>query len=269
MMLEREHELRLYGHRGASARLPENTLAAFERALAEGANALELDVHRTADDHFVVAHDPHGERLAGVSEHIRAVGLDQVKRWNVATTDNRDLDHHCVPTLEEVLGAFPEIPMSIDLKPDDPDAVPSLLEVVARHDADDRVTLASFSTRVVRRMRALGYPGRTALSKLEVALIRFLPAKIARRYVTGDAAHIPVRFGMVRLDGPPFIARCRALGLRVDYWVVDDPQDARHLLDAGATGIMSDDPAAIAPVFSDFESMLLNRKERSDRKDRR
>ena len=256
------HSLRLYGHRGASARLPENTLAAFEQALAEGANALELDVHRTADGHFVVAHDPHGERLAGVSEQICAVGLDQVKRWDVATTGGRGLDRHCVPTLEEVLGAFPGIPMSIDLKPDDPSAVPPLLEVVARHDADDRVTLASFSTRVVRRIRELRYPGCTALSKLEVALIRFLPASIARRYVTGDAAHIPVKYGTVRLDGPPFIARCRALGLRVDYWVVDDPREARQLLDAGATGIMSDDPAAIAPVFSDFESVFLNREER-------
>ena len=248
-MLEGEHELRLYGHRGASARLPENTLAAFEQALAEGANALELDVHRTADGHFVVAHDPHGERLAGVSEQICAVGLDQVKRWDVATTGFRDLDPHCVPTLEEVLETFPGVPMSIDLKPDDPNAVPPLLEVVARHDADDRVTLASFSTRVVHRIRRLGYPGRTTLSKTEVTMLRFLPAALAKRFVKGDAAHIPVVHSGIRLDGRRFIARCLSLGLRVEYWVVDDPDEAGRLLDLGATGIMSDDPALIAPVF--------------------
>ncbi len=249
-MFEREPKLRLYGHRGASALLPENTLAAFERALADGANALELDVHRTADGHFVVAHDPHGERLAGVSEQICALGLDQVKRWDVATTDCRDLDRHCVPTLEEVLETFPGVPMSIDLKPDDPSAVPPLLEVIARHGVEDRVTLASFSTRVVHRMRGLGYPGRTTLSKLEVALIRFLPAAAARRYIKGNAAHIPVVHSGIRLDSRRFIARCRALGLRVEYWVVDDPEEARRLLDLGATGIMSDDPALIAPVFA-------------------
>ncbi len=244
------NELRLYGHRGASARLPENTLAAFEQALADGANALELDIHRTADGHFVVAHDPDGRRMAGVDEHIHAVGLDRVRRWQMATTAGATSEKFTVPTLEEVLQTFPDVAMSIDLKPDDPSAVPPLLEVVARHGADDRVTLASFSTRVVRRMRGLGYPGLTTLSKLEVALVRFLPVAVARRYVTGDAAHIPVKYGMVRLDGLPFIARCRALGLRVDYWVVDDPQVARRLLDAGATGIMSDDPARIAPVFA-------------------
>jgi len=244
------HELRLYGHRGASARLPENTLPAFAAALEDGANALELDIHRTADGHFVVAHDPDGHRTAGIAQHIRELSLREVLSWNVAVGANgSDLDPHNMPTLDEVLGAFPGVPMSIDLKPDDPDAVPSLLEVVARHGAEERVTLASFSTRVIRRIRGLGYPGRTTLSKLEVALVRFLPATVARRFITGDAAHIPMRHGIVRLDGPPFIARCRALGLRVDYWVVNDPQEARRLLAAGATGIMTDDPARIAPVF--------------------
>jgi glycerophosphoryl diester phosphodiesterase len=163
--------------------------------------------------------------------------------------DRDDLDRHEIPSLSETLEAFPDVPLSIDLKPDEPGAVPSLLEVVARHGAEGRVTLASFSTRVVKKMRALGYPGRTTLSKLEVALVRFLPLPMARRFVFGNSAHIPVEHNGIRLDGARFIARCRALGLRVDYWVVDDPEEARRLLDAGATGIMSDDPAAVAPVF--------------------
>jgi glycerophosphoryl diester phosphodiesterase len=250
---ERQYRLRLYGHRGAPAHLPENTLPAFERALADGANSLEIDVHPTADGHFVVAHDPDGQRMAGVSEHIESSTLDQVRRWNVATGMGRtDLDHHTVPTLAETLEAFPDVPLSVDLKPDQPDAVPSLLEVVVRHGAEDRVTLASFSTRVVRRMRRLGYPGRTTLSRLEVGLLRFLPAAIAKRYVSGNAAHIPIEHNGIRLDGRRFIARCRALGLRVDYWVVDDPEEARRLLDRGATGIMSDDPALIAPIFHEL-----------------
>jgi glycerophosphoryl diester phosphodiesterase len=249
---QRQYRLRLYGHRGAPAHLPENTLPAFERALADGANALELDVHPTADGHFVVSHDPDGRRTAGVDESIHAIRLDEVKRWNVAPEDGEAASAPVtVPTLDEVLQAFPDVPMSVDLKPDEPGAVPPLLEVVARHSAEERVTLASFYAPVVRRIRRLGYPGRTTLSKTEVACLRFLPAAIARRYVTGDAAHIPVKHGAFRLDGRRFIQRCRSLGLRVEYWVVDDPDEARRLLDAGATGIMSDDPALIAPVFAE------------------
>jgi glycerophosphoryl diester phosphodiesterase len=249
-MTRSQHRLRLYGHRGAPAHLPENTLPAFERALADGANSLEIDVHPTSDGHFVVAHDADGQRMAGVSELINESLLDQVRKWNVAARAGRgDLGHHSVPTLSETLDAFPQIPMSIDLKPDEPDAVAPLLEVVARHGAEDRVTLASFSTRVVHRIRQLGYPGRTTLSRSEVAMLRFLPAALAKRFVKGNAAHIPVVHSGIRLDGGRFIARCLSLGLRVEYWVVDDPDEAGRLLDLGATGIMSDDPALIAPVF--------------------
>jgi glycerophosphoryl diester phosphodiesterase len=157
-----------------------------------------------------------------------------------------------MPTLAETFEAFPDVPLSIDLKPDDLNAVAPLMELVARYGAEERTTLASFSTRVVRKMRRLGYPGRTTLSKSEVAVLRYLPRPLAKLYVAGNAAHIPVEHHGIRLDGQRFIQRCRSLGLRVDYWVVDDPEEARRLLDLGATGIMSDDPALIAPVFDDY-----------------
>jgi len=247
------HDLRLFAHRGASALLPENTLEAFEQALADGATALELDIHRTSDGHFVVAHDPHGLRLAGVSDHICTLCLDEVKKWDVSTTDPRDLGHHGVPTLEEVLEAFPNVPMSIDHKPDDPGAVPELLELLARHGAEERVTLASFSGKVMERVRGLGYPGRTALTRREIVWLRFLPAALARRLVAGDAAQIPTHSGPIRLDTTRFLQKCRALGIRTDFWVVNDPAEARILLAAGATGVMTDDPARIAPVFREWE----------------
>lgn len=248
-MSESSHDLRLYAHRGASAHLPENSLEAFEKALTDGANALELDIQRTADGHFVVAHDPHGRRLAGVDDHIGALRLDDVRKWDVSATDSREPRHHSMPTLAEVLEAFPEVPMSVDHKPVDTGGVPELLELLARHGAEERITLASFSGRVVGRIRRLGYRGCTALTRQEVALLRFLPAALARRYVAGDAAQIPTQSGPIRLDGRRFLEKCRALGIRTDYWVVNDPAEARRLLDLGATGVMSDDPALIAPVF--------------------
>ena len=247
-----DHELRLYGHRGSSSRLPENTLPAFAAALEDGANALELDIHRTADGHFVVAHDPDGHRTAGIARHIRELSLREVLSWNVAVgAKGSNLDPHSVPTLDEVLQAFPGVPMSVDLKPDDRGAVPPLLDLLANHRAEDRVTLASFNGQLVYAIRRLGYRGRTALTRLEVALLRFLPAALVRRHIGGDAAQLPLSHGPVRLDGRRFIRRCRGLGLRVDFWVVNDPEDAQRLLDAGATGIMTDNPAAIAPVVRD------------------
>lgn len=240
-----EFRLRLYAHRGASARAPENTLAAFELALADGANALELDVHRTADGYFVVAHDPDGARTAGCNQQIAEVTLDEIRGWTSGGEG--------VPTLSEFLRAFPNTPVSIDLKPNDPAAVEPLLEVLSAHGGESTVTVASFHDHLVRRARRLGWTGRTALTRTEVAALRLTPLAVSRRFIRGHAAQIPVRSGLIRLDRPSFLDRCRRLGIRVDYWVVNDPDEARTLLEAGATGLMSDDPASLAPVFRDFE----------------
>jgi len=241
----RRFRLRLYAHRGASARAPENTLAAFEIALADGANALELDVHRTADGHFVVAHDPDGVRMADCNEQIAKVTLNEIRNWTAGGEG--------VPTLTEFLQSFPDTPVSIDLKPNDPSSVGPLLEVLSAHDAESTATVASFHDHLVRQARRMGWTGRTALTRTEVAALRLAPFAIVRRIVQGHAAQIPVRSGVIRLDRPAFLKRCRRLGIRVDYWVVNDPNEAHTLLEAGATGLMSDDPALLAPVFRDFE----------------
>lgn len=237
--------LRLYAHRGASARAPENTLSAFEIALSDGANALELDVHRTVDGHFVVAHDPDGARTAGCDERIAEVGLNEIRRWTAGGES--------IPTLPEFLSAFPDTPVSIDLKPNDPSAVEPLLEVLSDHNGEVRVTVASFHDRLLWQARRLGWQGRTALTRGEVAALRFAPLALARRLIRGHAAQIPVQSGPIRLDRRDFLQRCRTLGIRADYWVVNDPEDARKLLSTGATGLMSDDPALLAPVFREFE----------------
>ena len=237
--------LRLYAHRGASARAPENTLSAFEIALSDGANALELDVHRTVDGHFVVAHDPDGARTAGCDERIAEVSLNDIRRWTA--------DGEAIPTLPEFLSAFPDTPVSIDLKPNDPTAVEPLLDVLSAHNGEDRVTVASFHDRLLWQARRLGWQGRTALTRGEVAALRFAPLALARRVIRGHAAQIPVQSGPIRLDRDDFLKRCRTLGIRADYWVVNDPEEARKLLAAGATGLMSDDPALLAPVFREFE----------------
>ena len=74
------------------------------------------------------------------------------------------------------------------------------------------------------------------------------PGWISGGWIRGQAAMIPRYHGRIRLDRPGFIARCRAVGLRVDYWVVNDPDEARELLASGATGLVSDDPGALVDV---------------------
>ncbi len=252
-------DLRLYAHRGASRRLPENTLPAFERGLSDGATALELDVHRTADGAVVVSHDADGRRMAGTAQSIAATPLDALRRWDagwgfVDRAGGRPFagQGFTIPTFEEVLQAFPATPLNVDLKDPDARLVRSAVELVARAGADARVTLASFEGANLAEVRRLGYRGPAALSpnaaRWLVLAPRWLSTLVRPR---GDALEVPPRTGRFRLDRPKLIAQAHALGLRVDFWVVDDPAQARQLWTAGADGIVTNDPAAIAPVFQE------------------
>jgi len=249
------HQRRLYAHRGASAERPENTMPAFERAVEIGVDALEMDVHLTRDEHLIVAHDDTAARTTGAQIAWAELDLADARRldagWGfVAKDGTRPFAGRAiaVPTFEDVLDAFPRMRINVDIKGDR--AVAVMLDVIRRKHADDRVTLASFQLRTLVAVRRLGYGGETALSQGEVATLLGLPAMLWRQLpFTGTAAQVPVRAGRIHFDRAAFIAKCHSIGLRVDFWTVDDRAEAARLLELGADGIITNDPSAVRPVF--------------------
>lgn len=247
---------RLYAHRGASAERPENTMPAFERAVECGVDALEMDVHLTRDGHLIVVHDPDARRMAAAPLRWNDLELSEAQRldvgWGyVAPDGTRPFAGKgiTVPRFDDVLDAFPDVRINVDIK-NDIRAVGAMLAVITSRRASERVTVASFQTNIAVAVRRAGYEGETALAQMEVASLVALPGVLWRSLpFTGSAAQVPVAQGPVRFDRPTFIAKCHSIGLRVDYWIVDDPAEARRLLELGADGIMTNDPAAIRPVF--------------------
>ena len=158
-----------------------------------------------------------------------------------------------MPTLEEVLRDLPPVPLNIDIKRHDDHAARAVVELVRRHRAEERVLLASFDAGTLRTVRRLGYEGRTGMGVSEILRLVFLPERALRlRPFKGAAAQVSPRVGPVALDRSAFVARAHGLGLMVDYWTINDPEDAARMLRLGADGIMTDDPARIAPVFARF-----------------
>ncbi len=249
---------RLYAHRGASAELPENTMPSFRRALEYGVDALELDVHLTRDGHPIVSHDPTAERMAGVARAWRDMDLAEAQRLDVGrgfVAGDGSRPHagkgiHA-PSLEELLIELPGVRLNIDVKQPEPPMVKPLLTLLRRCKAEERVTLASFQTRTLLAIRRRGYGGETALGQPEVLALIATPAIVIERMpFIGDAVQIPVRAGPLRFDRPAFIAKCHRLGMRVDFWTINDPAEARRLIALGADGIMTDDPAHMAPALA-------------------
>ena len=244
----------LYAHRGASLELPENTLEAFQLALELGADAIETDAHLTRDGHVVLSHDPTGGRMAGVPRAIRDASLDEVQSWDVGarfTPRGAPLGRPFrIPTFDAALAAFPDTVFNVDAKQTAPDMIPALLRCVRVAHAVNRVRIASFATQNLKRTRALGYEGETGLGGPELARIMFAP-RFALDWVrpAGHAAQVPRRMYGITFASQPAIDRMHRVGVRVDFWTIDDPVDAKRLFAMGADGVMTDDIRTMCAAF--------------------
>jgi glycerophosphoryl diester phosphodiesterase len=238
------------GHRGNAAHAPENTLESFRQALALGVDALELDVHATADGQIVVIHDPTVERTTSGRGAVAAMRFDELRRLDAgarfapdggASTPYAALGV-AVPSLDEVLGEFPATPLLIEIKT--PRASSGTRSLIERHDAEDRCVVAGFDHRALVPFLGSGI----AIGASRRDLMRLL-VKVGLRLPVHrpgmDTVCIPELFHGVPL---PVAGLARALsgaGVLVHVWTVDVAATAGRLWRRGVHGIISNDPAVI------------------------
>lgn len=244
----------LIAHRGASAEHVENTLPAFEAALALGADVIESDVHVTRDGHPLLAHDDDGSRIAGDPRTIAQCTLAEVEHWDLSRT-LPGAEPCSIPTLDGALARLPNALYNLDLKSHDPRVVPRVLEIIARHRAEPRVLLTSFSARITSLFRALGYRGPVGLGQAEAVWAVFAPSLLLRARASvfgrsGTRLQIPVRSSGIPLARRALTRKLGVLGVPIDYWVINDASAAQQLLELGAQGIVTDDVRTMAKVFA-------------------
>jgi len=221
----------LIAHRGASAEAPENTLAAFQRAADLRVDAFEFDVRLTADGLVVVHHDPTLDRTTPLTGPVRARTLAELR---AATA---------VPTLDEVLGAFPTMPVLIELK--EVEGQEKVRDVILRHGAANRAVVASEHHDALACFR----DGRFLVGASRKDILRGViraALRIRSRRVDCRAYSVPVRHGAIPVVTRRFIADAHAVGVPVHIWTVDDPTEAARLRALGANGILTNDPAGLA-----------------------
>lgn len=224
-------------HRGFSRTGLENSMAAFGAAVDLGYRYLETDVHATADGVLLAFHDDRLDRVTDRTGTISALPWDEVSRARIGGTEP-------VPLLEDVLGAWPEARLNIDVKA--ASAVRPLLDVLDRTRAHDRVCVASFSDR--RRRAVLAGSGRPVTTSAGSTVVAaFLAAvgagsgRAVRRALQGlDCLQLPERLGPVPVVTRRSLAAAHAAGVPVHVWTVDDPDDMQRLLDLGVDGLVTD-----------------------------
>jgi len=223
--------LPLVAHRGASAEAPENTLPAFERAAALSVDAFEFDLRLTADGEVVVHHDPTLDRTTGLTGPLIARTLAELRSGTN------------VPTLDEVLGAFPTMPMLIELK--EVAGQERIRDVIIHHNAAGRCVVASEHHDALACFR----DGRFLVGASRKDILRLLVGSATAtrpKEVAYHALSVPDRHHFLPVATRRFIADAHRLGVPVHIWTVDDPAEAADLRARGANGILTNDPARLA-----------------------
>lgn len=222
-------------HRGASAYAPEHTYAAYDLALAMGADRLELDVHPAADGQLVVNHDATLTRTTGDPRAIADLTAAEV----VA------LEHERRPlTLEEVFARYgAETRFLVEIKDRARGCAPRLLSLIAEHGLSERVVIQSFDRYALRPLRRAGTP-----IPLAPLYRRRVTGPDVRRGLHHNAAFATAVVACTAAVDARLVAAAHARGVAVHTYTVNDEAEAERLLALGVDGLITDVPDRMVAV---------------------
>ena len=260
-----------YAHQGGAKEGPSSTLWAMERAVAAGADAIELDVHATADGHVVVCHDPTVDATTNGSGRIGALTLaelrvlDNAYWWvpgSVVAPGRPEGDYPLrgrapadrslgVATLDEVLDAFPGVIVNLDIKQRDPPYEDAVARCLRAHGRGDDVIVASFDDTATEAFRAIAPEYATSAGTMGVAAFwRAAHAGERLPSVPFVALQVPVQASGVTVCDEVLVEAAHRAGLAVHVWTIDDADEIARLIALGVDGIITDVPSVAADVLA-------------------
>ncbi|MCA1584247.1 MAG: glycerophosphodiester phosphodiesterase [Acidobacteria bacterium] len=228
----------MFAHRGGARLRPENTLVAFEHAVALGADGLECDVHLSRDGVPVVIHDATLERTTDARGPVAAMAAAELARVDAGYYFDAGGGYAFrgrgigVPTLDEMLRRFDTARVIVEMKGSTPTLARAVVDTVRNADAAERVCVGSFHEGALDVVRALAPELATSASASEVQWTLYrswirLILRSRRRYV---AFQVPERSGRLAVVSPTFVRHVHREGQIVQTWVIDRREDCRRLL---------------------------------------
>ncbi|HET6701587.1 MAG TPA: glycerophosphodiester phosphodiesterase family protein, partial [Gemmatimonadaceae bacterium] len=230
---------------------PENTMPSFLRAIEQGVDAIELDVHVTADDMPVVMHDPTVMRTTSGQGAIATMSWRQLRELDAGARFTADAGATFpfreqgirVPTVEQVLEAIPsDLPMLIEVKA--LHAQWPLRRVLERFNAAPRCVVAAFEAGSLNAFVdppfTCGASRRDVVTLMARTAAGLAPGRVPYRAICPPNEYygVPVPISLI-------VRGAKRLGVPVHVWTVDEPREARRLWAQGVNGIISNAPRKI------------------------
>lgn len=245
-MNERKDITRLVAHRGASYDAPENTIAAVKEAFRQGADAIEVDVHLSADKKVMVIHDDSTGRTAGTNWRVANATADSLRQLEVGSWKNPRFKGEKIPLLEEVLKEMlPEKELFVEVK-SDPETITYLKPTIARWRSGVDISVISFSFDVLRESKRLMPETPAFLVASPTSKQGLMSAIDSCMFYGFEGIH--VQHEWLTQD---VVAAAKGQQLEVHAWTVNQPSRAKTLQNMGVDGITTDRPALLKPILEE------------------
>lgn len=234
-----------FAHRGASGYAPENTMAAFVKAVQLGANAIETDVQMTKDGQLVLIHDETLQRTAGTQGWVKDFTLAELQELDFGGWYDEAYRGERIPTLEELLLFAKEhdLYLNVELKNgvvQYPELEQRTAELIRKHGRSDRVIISSFNHYSLVLMKRLAPEIETAILYMEGL---YEPWEYAKR-ISASALH-PIYLAVTK----EWVAQAKEAGIRYHPFTVNGEAEMAALIQAGVSGIITDYPDRLARVL--------------------
>ena len=236
--------MEIIAHRGASYDAPENTLAAVNLAWAQGADAVEIDVHLSRDGRVAVIHDDNTRKTSGFNAKVCNQLWDDLRKLDVGGWKGSKWKGEYIPELEEVLATVPSgkrLFIEVKCREQFIDAAAQSLQ----GKSGKQLVIIGFSLETMKRLKS-NFP------VLEVCWIVEFKRRLPSNRWSPSPARVIEQARAAGLDGldvgangpltRQFVQNAKAAGLGVYVWTVDSAAKARRLRDAGVDGITTNKP---------------------------
>ena len=254
-----DDELVILAHQGGDGEFPSNTLFAFENAVELGVDVLELDIHSSADNVLVVIHDGTVDRTTDGSGRVNEMTVAELQALDAAYNWPTLAEHELlgtgeypyrgqgisIPTLEEVFIAFPEMPISIEIKQESPSIAQPLCDLIREYERENMTIVPSFSPIAMNEFREACPEVATAGVAPEVTTffaLNYVGLGLAWQPTT-ESFMIPEYQGDLHVITQRFVNQAHQHNVVIYPWTINTAEQMQTMIDLGVDGLITDYPS--------------------------